>query len=68
LERVLFLRDGNAIPDNRHDVPIRLMHFIRDNPHQQVFADDLFSMHYFQKGSGHIKFKRLDLVEKMNDI
>lgn len=25
-------------------------------------------MHYFQKGSGHITFKRLDLVEKMNDI
>ncbi|CEQ54855.1 prophage protein [Salmonella enterica subsp. enterica serovar Typhi] len=65
---MLFLLDGKTIPDNRHDVTIRLMDFIRDNPHQQVFEDDLFSMHYFQKGSGHITFKRLDLVEKMNDI
>jgi hypothetical protein len=68
LERMLFLLDGKTIPDNRHDVTIRLMDFIRDNPHQQVFEDDLFSIRYFQKGSGHITFKRLDLVEKMNDI
>jgi hypothetical protein len=40
---------------------------VRDNPHQQVFEDDLFTIRYFQKGSGHITL-RLDLVEKMNDI
>ena len=68
LERMLFLLDGKTIPDNRHDVTIRLMDFIRDNPHQQAFEDDLFSIRYFQKGSGHITFKRMDLVEKMNDI
>jgi hypothetical protein len=43
------------------------MDFVRDNPHQQVFEDDLYHS-LFQKGSGHITFKRLDLVEKMNDI
>ena len=68
LERMLFLLDGETIPDNRHDVTIRLMDFIRDNPRQQVFEDDLFNVHFFQKGSGHITFKRMDLVEKMNDI
>lgn len=68
LERMLFLLDGKTIPDNRHDVTIRLMNFIRDNPRQQVFGDDLFTIRYFQKGSGHITFKRLDLVERMNDI
>ncbi|EDH6298818.1 DUF4942 domain-containing protein [Salmonella enterica] len=68
LERMLYLLDGKTIPDNRHDVSIRFMDFVRDNPHQQVFEDDLFSIRYFQKGSGHITFKRLDLVEKMNDI
>ncbi|MFV0265339.1 MAG: DUF4942 domain-containing protein [Kluyvera sp.] len=68
LERMLYLLDGKAIPDNRHDVSIRFMDFVRDNPHQQVFEDDLFTIRYFQKGSGHITFKRLDLVEKMNDI
>ncbi|HED1308061.1 TPA: DUF4942 domain-containing protein, partial [Kluyvera ascorbata] len=64
LERMLFLLDGKTIPDNRHDVTIRLMGFIRDNPRQQVFEDDLFTIRLFQKGSGHITFKRMDLVEK----
>lgn len=68
LERMLFLLDDKTIPDNRHDVTIRLMDFIRDNPRQQVFEDDLFTIRLFQKGSGHITFKLMDLVEKMNDI
>ncbi|HID1017535.1 TPA: DUF4942 domain-containing protein, partial [Raoultella ornithinolytica] len=68
LERMLFLLDGKIIPDNRHDVTIRQMDFIRDNPHQQVFEDELFTIRYFQKGSGHITFKRPDLIDKMNDI
>ncbi|KMD19792.1 hypothetical protein SL72_03302 [Klebsiella pneumoniae] len=68
LERMLYLLDGKTIPDNRHDVSIRFMDFVRDNPHQQIFEDELFTIRYFQKGSGHITFKRLDLVEKMNDI
>lgn len=65
---MLCLLDGKTIPDNRHDVTIRLMDFIRDNPHKQVFEDELFTIRYFQKGSGHIMFKRLDLVEKMSYI
>ncbi|CZW71384.1 Uncharacterised protein [Citrobacter freundii] len=68
LERMLYLLDGKTIPDNRHDVSIRFMDFVRDNPHQQIFEDELFTIRYFQKGSGHITFKRLDLVDKMNDI
>lgn len=68
LERMLYLLDGKTIPDNRYDVSIRFMDFVRDNPHQQVFEDDMFTIRYFQKGSGHITFKRLDLVERMNDI
>ncbi|MFS3643827.1 DUF4942 domain-containing protein, partial [Escherichia coli] len=52
----------------QHDVSIRFMDFVRDNPHQQIFEDELFTIRYFQKGSGHITFKRLDLVDKMNDI
>ncbi|MDM2901183.1 DUF4942 domain-containing protein [Citrobacter sp. Cpo037] len=68
LERMLYLLDGKTIPDNRYDVSIRFMDFVSDNPHQQVFEDDMFTIRYFQKGSGHITFKRLDLVERMNDI
>lgn len=68
LERMLYLLDSKTIPDNRHDVSIRFMDFVRDNPRELVFEDDMFTIRYFQKGSGHIMFKRLDLVEKMNDI
>lgn len=68
LERMLRLLDGQTIPDSRHDVSIRFMDFIRDNPRAQIFEDDLFIIRYFQKGSGHITFKRLDLIEMMNDI
>jgi hypothetical protein len=49
LERMLFLLDGKTIPDNRHDVTIRLMDFIRDNPRQQVFGDDLFTIRFFKR-------------------
>ncbi|USL58878.1 DUF4942 domain-containing protein [Pantoea ananatis] len=68
LERMLFLLDGKAIPDNRGDVTARLMEHIRDNPSQDVYEDDFFSIRYFQKGTAHITFKRCDLTERMNDI
>ena len=68
LERMLFLLDGKPIPDNRGDVTTRLMEHIRDNPSQDVYEDDFFSIRYFQKGTAHITFKRCDLTEKMNDI
>ncbi|BEM65483.1 restriction methylase [Serratia marcescens] len=68
LERMLFLLDGKPIPDNRGDVTTRLMEHIRDHPGVQLYEDDFFSIRYFQKGTAHLMFKRLDLVEKMNDI
>jgi hypothetical protein len=38
--------------------------------HQQSAdcEDELFRIKYFQKVSGHIIFKRPDLVDKMNEI
>ena len=68
LERMLFLLDGKPIPDNRGDITTRLLDHIRDNPSKDVYEDNLFSIRYFQKGTGHITFKRCDLTEKMNDI
>lgn len=68
LERMLFLLDGKSIPDNRGDICTRLMEHIRDNPAKEVYEDAFFSIRYFQKGTAHLMFKRLDLVEKMNDI
>ncbi|QLX96726.1 DUF4942 domain-containing protein [Enterobacter sp. RHBSTW-00593] len=68
LERMLFLLDGKSIPDNRSDITTRLMEHIRDNPAKDVYEDEFFSIRYFQKGTAHLTFKRLDLVERMNDI
>ncbi|MGI8465896.1 DUF4942 domain-containing protein [Pectobacterium punjabense] len=68
LERMLYLLDGKPIPDNRGDVTIRLMDHIRDNPHQQEYEDEFFSVRYFQKGTGHLTFKRPGLIDQMNDI
>ncbi|GJL02188.1 hypothetical protein TUM17570_11970 [Enterobacter cloacae] len=44
------------------------MEHIRDSPAKDVYEDEFFSIRYFQKGTAHLAFKRLDLVEKMNDI
>lgn len=68
LERMLHLLDGKPIPDNHGDICTRLMEHIRDNPAKEVYEDAFFSIRYFQKGTAHLMFKRLDLVEKMNDI
>jgi hypothetical protein len=48
LERMLFLLDGKTIPDNRHDVTIRLMDFIRDNPHSR-YSEMISSLFAFSK-------------------
>ncbi|MHA3363200.1 DUF4942 domain-containing protein [Yersinia enterocolitica] len=68
LERMLFLLDGKPIPDNRGDISTRLMEHIRDNSAKEVYEDEFFSIRYFQKGTVHLIFKRLELVERMNDI
>jgi len=68
LERMLYLLDGKAIPDNRGDISFNLMDHIRHNPAKDVYDDAYFSIRYFQKGTAHLTFKRPELVEKMNDI
>jgi len=68
LERMLFLLDGKPIPDNRGDICTRLMEHIRDNQTKEVYEDEFFRIRYFQTGTAHLTFKRLDLIDRMNDI
>jgi len=68
LERMLMFLDGKPIPDNRADIARRLSDHISEQKASDRYEDELFKIKYFQKGTGHIVFKRLDLVEKMNDI
>jgi len=39
-----------------------------DNPANDVYEDEFFSIRYYQKGTAHLAFKRLELNERMNDI
>ncbi len=67
LDRMLNLLDGKPLPENRHDLCVRLADHI-SKQHSTVYEDEYLSIRYFQKGSAHITFKRPDLVEKMNVI
>lgn len=68
LERMLMLLDGKPVPDNRDDVTRRLGDHIHENRHGNHYADEMFTIKYFQKGTAHISFKRPELLDKMNDI
>lgn len=67
LDRMLNLLDGRPVPENRNDLAVRLDAHI-SKQHASVFEDEYVEIRYFQKGTGHIIFKRPDLVDKMNDI
>lgn len=67
LDRMLNLLDGKPVPENRNDLSVRLDAHISKQL-SPVFNDEYVEIRYFQKGTGHIIFKRPDLVEKMNDI
>ncbi|OVZ77211.1 restriction endonuclease subunit M [Yersinia kristensenii] len=69
LERMLFLLEGKAIPDNRRDVTARLYdHISANRVKAEVYEDEYFSIKYFMKGSAHLTFKKPALMDKMNDI
>ena len=68
LERMLFLLDGKPIPDNREDVTARFGEHITQRRTSEIYEDNYFAIRYYHKGSGHISFKRLDLIDKMNEI
>ncbi|OMQ18932.1 DUF4942 domain-containing protein [Serratia oryzae] len=69
LERMLFLLEGKAIPDNRRDVTARLYdHISAHRLKAEVYEDEYFSIKYFMKGSAHLAFRKPELMDKMNDI
>lgn len=67
LDRMLNLLDGKPVPENRNDLSVRLDTHISQQL-ASVFQDEYVEIRYYQKGTGHIIFKRPELVEKMNDI
>ncbi len=69
LERILSILDGKLATDHRNSISERLSGHIRANPSKSaVFVDEYFSIRYFKKRSGHLTFKRPELIDKLNDI
>ncbi|EFH0084285.1 DUF4942 domain-containing protein [Escherichia coli] len=67
-ERMLHIFSGNPIPDNRENIIIRLDEHIRSVQDKERYEDEMFIIKYFKKGAAHITFKRLELINRINDI
>lgn len=66
LIRVFSVLDGKPEPDHRNG----MWRVLSDSNHERLMAaeHEYFSLKWFKKGSGHITFKRPDLVHQLNDI
>lgn len=69
LARPFYVLDGRNVPDYRVSDGAKLDEFFRENGFNgKIFEGEYFTVRYFKKGSGHITFKRPDLVDKINDM
>ena len=66
LTRVLYVLDGKPEPDHR-DGFYRTIHSSQLEK-RMGWEGEYFSLRWFRKGSGHLTFKREDLVDQMNSI
>ena len=66
LSRVMSVLDGKAEPDHRSGWYGRLV--ACDKVGDADAADAYMSVRSYRNGSGHVKFKRADLVDRMNQI
>ncbi|EAC1476282.1 TPA: DUF4942 domain-containing protein, partial [Escherichia coli] len=41
---------------------------IRSVQGKECYEDEMFSIRYFKKGSAHIRFRKPELVDRLNDI
>jgi len=66
LLRAFHVLDGKPEPDHRNG----MYHQISEarNANGVSWDGEYFSLKWFQKGSGHVTFKRLDLVDQLNAI
>ncbi|TDB45337.1 DUF4942 domain-containing protein [Photorhabdus luminescens] len=67
LERILNIFDGINVKDYRNSIGMLFDDHVINSKEATEYEDDYFIIRYFKKGTGHILFKRLDLLEKLND-
>lgn len=69
LEKMMNILDGRNVPDHRTAAGALFYDFTRENMwNGETFEHEYFTVKYFKARTGHIIFKRLDLVDKLNDI
>lgn len=68
LAKPFYLLDGQNVPDFRVGHGAQFSTYFQANGFSGFFDGVYFSVRVFKKGSAHIMFKRLDLVDKINDI
>lgn len=66
LARVFTVLDGKPEPDHRTGYWHRLEQAARASA--PMIEDDYCTLRWYKRGTGHLTFKRPDLVQKLNDI
>lgn len=62
LDRVIKVLDGKEFIE--YELPIQIRQAVKE----QVFENEYFKIKMFKNGNAHLWFKRLDLLEKANEI
>ena len=69
LERCLTILDGRPEPDHRNSAMLEWASHVQGaSVSENEWECDLFHFRWFKKGTLHVTFKRLDLVDEMNGI
>ena len=66
LVRVMSVLAGVREPDHRQGMWSALC--VAEREGKREWEGEYFSVRWFLKGTGHVAFKRMDLVDRMNDI
>lgn len=65
---MLYLFSGKLIFDNWENIIIYLNEYIWFVQGKECYEDEMFSIRYFKKGFVYIMFRKLELVDWLNDI
>lgn len=66
LVRCFCVLDGKPEPDHRDGIYYQVSDAIRE--HRYIVENEYLSIRRFKNANGHVTFKRLDLVDGLNDI
>ncbi|MEA9392680.1 DUF4942 domain-containing protein [Acerihabitans sp. TG2] len=69
LARPFYMLDNKNVPDYRISEGAQFSEFYnKKGDASEIFEGEYFSVKWYKKGSAHIIFKRLELVDRLNDI